>query len=315
MHNLGSFDGYFIYKALSKYANVKGYEVNTIMDQKHRFITITLTTKTGRVITFKDSYRIFSVSLNELAKVFGIPGKLHPYDKTFNELGILNNFKLLRRFKLYAMQDSVTLYEALKQAQQLYCDMYNVDICSIVSTSTLSLKIFRQDYMKHGIPILKPSEDDFIRKGYFGGATDYYKLHCKNVHYYDVNSLYPYAMLKPMPHQLVQKHEDLSNFQLENFFGFALAKVTCPQNMLRPVLPYSSNDRTFYPTAGTATWTGVYFSEELKAVKDIGYNIELIKGYEFSKEYIFKEYVDHFYNKKKVSTGPQRFIANGTAAP
>jgi len=34
---------------------------------------------------------------------------------------------------------------------------------------------------------------------------------------------------------------------------------------------------------------GVYFSEELKAVSKLGYQIALIKGYEFSKEYLFVE--------------------------
>ena len=34
----------------------------------------------------------------------------------------------------------------------------------------------------------------FVRKSYFGGATDYYRGHGYNLKYYDVNSLYPFAM-------------------------------------------------------------------------------------------------------------------------
>lgn len=169
------------------------------------------------------------------------------------------------------------------------------------------MKIFRNSFLTHNIQVLKGTEDNFIKKGYFGGATDYYKLHAKNIKYYDINSLYPYAMLKPMPHHIIAKHTDLSNFKLEDFFGFCLAEVTCPKNMLRPLLPYKSEeDRTIYPVG---TWTGIYFSEELKAVKEQGYTIKLISGYEFSKAYIFKDYVQHFYNKKKESTGAERFIA------
>ena len=37
--------------------------------------------------------------------------------------------------------------------------------------------------------------DRFIRGSYYGGAVDYYKAYGENLHYYDVNSLYPYAML------------------------------------------------------------------------------------------------------------------------
>ena len=54
---------------------------------------------------------------------------------------------------------------------------------------------------------------------------------------------------------------------------------------------------------------GVYFSEELKAVAKLGYTIKLISGYEFSKMDLFSEYVDYFFNIKKVSIGAARFLA------
>lgn len=168
--------------------------------------------------------------------------------------------------------------------------------------------------MKHDIPNLTSVEDGFVRSSYFGGATDYYTAHAKNLHYYDVNSLYPYSMCKPIPHKISYYINDMSEIDLNNFFGFCKAKITCSKNISRPVLPYKLDTKTIFPTAGTATWIGTYFSEELKAVSKLGYKIELISGYAFTKEYLFNEYVDHFYNQKKVSTGPQRFIANGTAA-
>jgi len=57
--------------------------------------------------------------------------------------------------------------------------------------------------------------------------------------------------------------------------------------MERPVLPLHKDGNTIYPTVVGAI--GVYFSEELKAVSKLGYQIALIKGYEFSKEYLFVE--------------------------
>jgi hypothetical protein len=62
------------------------------------------------------------------------------------------------------------------------------DITSIYSTSTLFLKINRTNFQDINIPTLKSSTDHFIRKGYFGGATDYYKAYIKNGKYYDINS-------------------------------------------------------------------------------------------------------------------------------
>jgi hypothetical protein len=73
----------------------------------------------------------------------------------------------------------------------------------------------------------------------------------------------------------------MDNIQLENFFGYVEVQVYCPKTMLRPVLPFKYMDCTIYPTG---TWTGVYFSEELKAVEKLGYQFKLIKGYEFSKK-------------------------------
>jgi hypothetical protein len=60
--------------------------------------------------------------------------------------------------------------------------------------------------------------------------------------YYDVNSLYSKAMLNPMPYEILNKGKViyLTNRILESFFGFCEAQIICPDNMLRPVLPFQS---------------------------------------------------------------------------
>lgn len=305
IHNLGSFDGYFIYKAISNY--FKPNNISTIIDDKNKFIQISLTLGDHKIF-WKDSYRIFPVSLQELANIFNVEGKFSKYNIEFNSLELFkeNNHELLNKFKQYSLQDSITLFKALIEAQILYISLYNIDITSILSTSTLSLKNFRQNFLEVDIPILKGSEDNFIRNSYFGGATDYYKAYIKNGYYYDVNSLYPFAMLKPMPHKIIKYYKDLSNIKLENFFGFCLAEITTPKQNLKPLLPYKHKGKTIFPTG---SFIGVYFSEELKAVQSRGYQITLISGYEYSQISLFTKYVEHFYNKKKNSFGAERFIA------
>ena len=125
-----------------------------------------------------------------------------------------------------------------------------------------------------------------------------YQAYGKNINYYDVNSLYPYAMLKPMPYDILNNGKliDLTNRTLDSFFGFALVKIVCPLDMERPVLPFHHEGKTIYPVD---TWEGTYFSEELKAVIELGYEITLIKGYEFTKTDLFSDYVNHFYDIKK----------------
>jgi|ERR1700733_695545 len=54
---------------------------------------------------------------------------------------------------------------------------------------------------------------------------------------------------------------------------------------------------------------GWYFSEELKAVEKLGYQITMIRGYEFSKTDLFSNYVNTFYEIKKNSSGIERDMA------
>jgi hypothetical protein len=199
----------------------------------------------------------------------------------------------------YAKQDSLALFLAIERAQDTYFSDHKVDITSIYSTSTLSMKIFRQKFLKLPIPILKHSEDLYIRDSYLGGATDYYKAYGENLHYYDVNSLYPFVMLNDMPLNIETKYKDMSNMLLKDFFGFAVAEITSPSaadNIINPLIPYKFNDKTIYPKG---SWTGTYFSEELKAAVSYGYKVKLISGYSFSKVKLFNEYINYFYDIKK----------------
>src|SRR6267378_329415 len=303
-HNLGNFDGYFLYKALMN--NYNPENVSSLIDDSNTFISISCNVF-GELIEWKDSLRIFPMSLDKLCKLFGVQGKLTSYNPKFNKLELFDKPRTLGLFKQYALQDSISLYHALFTAQLTYFTKFGVDIESIYSTATLSLKIFRVKFLDKNIFILPQHIDLFIRQGYFGGGTDVYKAFGELLHYYDVNSLYPYAMLNPMPHDLVNPNLiNLSNRTLDSFFGFAEVEVTCPDSMLRPVLPYHLNGKTIYPVGN---WKSVYFSEELKAVVKLGYQITLIRGYEFTKVDLFSNYVNTFYEIKRTSGGSEKAIA------
>jgi hypothetical protein len=281
--------------------------VSSIVDESNAFISITTSAIGNCLIEWKDSLRIFPSSLDKVCKMFGVEGKLTPYNTKFSNLNLFKNPELLQEFINYSLQDAKSLFEALLNAQHIYFNKFNVDIESVYSTATLSLKIYRTKFQEDPIFILPSNIDNFIRNSYYGGGTDVYKAYGANLHYYDVNSLYPYAMLKPMPYNLIQtKLIDLSFKSLEDFFGFAYVNINCPLNMLRPVLPFHKDGKTIYPVG---TWSGIYFSEELKAVEKLGYEITLIKGYEFSKANLFDSYIKYFYEIKKNSKGVERNMA------
>ena len=232
-HNLGNFDGFFIYKYFSKVVD-EITDLTSLIDQHNKFVAI----KIDRII-FKDSKRIFDMSLDKLCKNFNVEGKISSYKNEFNNVKLFNDKTLLDEFKNYALQDSICLLNALMKAQEVYVNQYNIDIVTILSTSTLSLKIFRKKFLKYDIPVLTHKIDSFIRNSYYGGATDYYKFYGKNLYYYDVNSLYPWAMKQPMPYKITKYHNDLSNIDLNNFFGFCEVEVETPNNILKPFINIS----------------------------------------------------------------------------
>jgi hypothetical protein len=303
-HNLGSFDGYFIFKGLLELPGISIDKVNSIIDDLHRFVGIDINFKDTKLI-FKDSLRIFPLSLKELCKTFEVEGKLYSYNPEFNKIILFENESLLNQFIIYSQQDSICLLKALTKAQNIYINEHLVDIATIWSTSSLSFKIFRQNFLNLNLSTLTKKIDSIIRLAYIGGSTDYFYKYGENLKHYDVNSLYPKAMCNPMPIDFLREIEGTS-VTLKDVFGFAEARITSPNNLEIPLLPFKVDHETIHPIG---SWIGIYFTEELKAIEAQGYKVELIKVYEFSKENIFNDYIDYFYNIKKNAIGPLRFIA------
>jgi len=303
-HNLGSFDGYFLFKGLLELPDVNIDKVNSIIDDLHRFIGIDIVYKETKLI-FKDSLRIFPVSLQELCNTFEIEGKLYPYNLEFNKISLFENKDLLEQFIAYSLQDSICLLKALTKAQNIYIEEHKVDLATIWSTSTLSFKIFRQKFLENNISILTKKIDSIIRLAYLGGSTDYYYKYGENLKHYDVNSLYPKAMCNQMPIEFLGETEGM-NVKLEDVFGFAEVRITTPRDLEIPLLPFKIENETIHPLG---SWIGIYFTEELKAVEKYGYKVELIKVYNFSKADIFSSYIKYFYEIKKIATGALRLIA------
>nr|YP_009493085.1 DNA polymerase [Ganoderma tsugae]AWJ63880.1 DNA polymerase [Ganoderma tsugae] len=256
-----------------------------------------------------DSLRIFPVSLQSFCKLFSVEGKLTPYNPKWNKPTILEDKYEMKELVKYAGQDSAALYKALKEAQLTYIDKYGVDITSVVSLPALAMKILRLNFLKSPIPILTGFNDYFVRKSYFGGAVDIYKAHGVKCYYYDVRSLYPYAMTKPMPLELIETltGSALDSFDLNSFFGFIELEIHCPATVKRPVLPLRWQNRTIYPRG---KFSGVYFSEEVKDMVSLGYKIVKVKcAKRFTKGYIFNDYVKEMFEIKNNSVGAERWIA------
>jgi hypothetical protein len=170
-HNLGNFDGYFLFRGLMSCYNPD--HVNSIVDESNTFISITATTLGGGdLIEWKDSLRIFPSSLNEVCKMFGVDGKFTAYNPKFKTLDFFNNSELVQEFINYSLQDAKSLFQALFTAQHMYFNKFKVDIESVYSTATLSLKIYRTKFQEDPIFILPSNIDSVTRSSYYGGGTE-----------------------------------------------------------------------------------------------------------------------------------------------
>jgi DNA polymerase type B, organellar and viral len=97
-----------------------------------------------------------------------------------------------------------------------------------------------------------------------------------------------------------------------NAFGFFYCKIIAPDDIKHPILQThvktAGGKRTLSPIG---TWEDMLFSEEIINAKKYGYQIEVLWGYTFEKECIFKNYVDQLYTFRLnyPKSNPMNFIA------
>lgn len=168
----------------------------------------------------------------------------------------------------YMKQDIYLLGGVMLKAQDIYWNVYNIDITNSVTLSSLALKIFRTHYYDEPIYIPSQNEENFIRRAWFGAHTDVYKPYGENLYYYDVNSLYPFVMKKfPMPIGEGKWVDNLKDHTLDELYGFIEAYVYCPPSIKKPFLPYrDKKDNLLFPTG---QFIGNYYSAELKYARGV----------------------------------------------
>ncbi|KAG4946751.1 hypothetical protein JHK87_042758 [Glycine soja] len=311
-HNLGRFDGIFLLKHLALYH--PNYTVTPLM-RDNRLYEVAVYSKKRLLFTFRDSLHLLPGKLDDLAKnlcpELGSKGSISYEDVRLESLSIMKE-SLLE----YMEQDILLLGGIMQSFQDIYYKAYQADIVNKLTIASLALSLFREkyyDYNKHRIHIPNQNEDTFIRRGYYGGHTDAYLPYGTNLYYYDVNSLYPFVIKEfSMPGGTPVWHSDLEYMTLDNMFGFIEAYVECPKSINKPFLPYGDNkDGTLiFPTG---TFVGVYYSEELKYARDIGYTIIPICGYLFEEmESPFKDYINSLFesrsNAKKKGNNALSFV-------
>lgn len=285
-HNFSRFDGILLMKFLV--THMGDYKIKPLMRNNTLYqLSVYSQDKKGKtklLFKLRDSYTLLPNSLDTLAKT--LCPHLGPKGSIAHDEVKVSSLQENRATLLdYMKQDIRLLGGVMLRAQDIYWTQYNVDIVECLTLSSLAMRIFRIKYYDHkGCPIYIPSsnQDAFIRRGYYGGHADTYKPYGENLYYYDVNSLYPFIMKTfAMPGGKPVWHGNLEGLELDNMCGFIEAYVVCPSTITRPFLPYKNRKKTLLFPIGQ--FVGVYYSEELKYARDLGYEILPLRGYLFEK--------------------------------
>ena len=278
-HNFSRFDGIILMKHYAKHGDK--YTIKPLM-RNNRLYELVVSQGNKVVLRFRDSLNLLPSKLDTLAKTLcpelGVKGSIKHEEVEVSNL-VTKRAELLE----YMEQDIRLLGGVMQKAQDLYFNKFQVDVVDCLTLSALAMIIYRTIYYDpNSFPIHIPSrnEDTFIRRGYYGGHADVYIPHGTDLYYYDVNSLYPYIMKTfNMPGGKPVWYGYLEGQELSNLYGFIEAYVVCPSTINRPFLPYKdSNDTLLFPTG---KFVGVYYSEELKYARDLGYTIIPLRGYLF----------------------------------
>lgn len=209
----------------------------------------------------------------------------------------------------YLSKDLNSLMCVIEKFNRYIYRKYDIQITDCLTIARLSINIFLKHYLGEAkLPLIKKvNVFNFIKQGYFGGITEVYRPICGKANYYDVNSLYPFASKNPIPGTEMNYVEDLTGegLNLDDVFGYFYCKVKT-NDLYLGLLPLHIDNNLILPNG---TFYGIWFSEELKFAKEHGYDIHVIKGYNFNKVYnVFDNFVDKLYDIKLNSEGSIKSI-------
>jgi len=296
-------------------------------------------------ISLVDSMNLLNSSLDKLTKDFNVEVKKGKFPYSFvNRLNIVNNYtgfipekcyyegisesdynkiktqmrcknwNLKKEAISYLKSDLISLFSVMNEFSKRLYVMFNTQMTEGLTITRLSLNIYLKNYYisrhtlnKKEIPLINTHFPfNFIKLGYFGGINEVYIPYGENLQYLDVNSLYPFAALNPMPGTNCEYIESLEGeLDLNQLFGFFFAEVKTNEQYFG-LLPLHLDNQLVLPQG---KFSGIWSSEELKFARDNGYEIKVIKGFNFNKvEDTFTEYVKFLYDFKSKATGTDRLV-------
>ena len=292
-HNGGRYDFNFLFDELFS----DKYDMK-IIDRKGRLLSLVVINKETKIkIQFIDSLSLLPLSLKKLCDTFGIKHSKGTID--FNKLN-----RVTKKLRDYLKTDCIALYNAINEFDLYMKQIYNHYIEDGEKKYKRKLTIASQswDYFnkinnERFQQLSEFVEDEFRKNHYSGGRVEVFKGYGENLNYYDINSLYPFAMLQSMP----CGHYYHSNKIIRNRIGFYKVKVLNNIEMNIPpfLIKAKKNKGNYYCNAEKND--EVYLSSyDINVLNDLGYRFRCIDGIYFDKkEKVFYDFVTQLYELRK----------------
>lgn len=267
------------------YLKEAGWTLKTLMIESR--VTIIKYRKGKASIVFVDLFNYVKSSVAQIGELIGLP-KLDVDFKKVSDKELLT----------YCKRDT----EIVARMMQYYMQfVYDNDLgCLGLTTSSQAFNSYRHRFMKHDIFIHNfEGVSKLERRSYFGGRTECFKLGRINrqIQVVDINSMYPYIMRNyKYPTKLVKTvTHDCTIKKIQQQIKKYIVIADCVINTDQPVYAIKRDKKTMFPV-GRFKVTLCQGSLEY-ALKHK--HIESVSMYAlYEGEYIFKEYVDYFYDMR-----------------
>lgn len=263
-------------------------------------------------IIFLDSMCILMSGLDKLSKTFNVADKKIDVDNKYkSDMGLYKSLYEGEYFE-YLKNDCKSLYQILEKFNSLLTEKFGILHLPITIAST-ALTIWRKNFLDTDIYIPTVKQDEFLRKGYFGGRVEYCGYgEITNGLYHDctmidVNSMYPHAMLGDFP---------IGEIYFSKKFEFVVSrnKGKIPYGMFRCSfsIPDTFRHSPFISSVSKNGFTFGHSSddtylthEDLLLIQEMGGSFEVSEFYYcIEVAPIFKKYVDELGKLKSESIDP-----------
>jgi hypothetical protein len=232
----------------------------------------------------------------------------------YNLIGVDNSKEFNDKLIEYCKSDVIGTYQLYEKLEEPYMER-GIIFLELFTASQGAYKICKQKWALSKCKVsdrLSRITDNFFRQSIYGGRVEVFKREYKSSHYedirqgkinyddvndymraLDVNSLYPSAMRNNL--YPVGKEKPATKFMTDKL-GIYNCKIKKVKNLKFPVCCDKNNGYNLEDSEG------VYTSIDILQMRKYGYEVIVLGGYYWDQsDYIYRDYIDEFYQIKKDS--------------